>query len=147
QESGTRLGVLLLRHPLQQRPAGWQQDLLEALAGHIATALSLGERRRQQHRLALMQERATIARELHDSLAQALSYLKIQIGRLQNLIDRDAGRAPLTEVAGELREGVSSAYRQLRELLGTFRLKVDTPGLEPALVNTVAEFRRRGDLD
>lgn len=147
QESGSRLGVLLLRHPPQQRPAGWQQDLLEALAGHIATALSLGERRRQQHRLALMQERATIARELHDSLAQALSYLKIQIGRLQNLIDRDAGRAPLTEVAGELREGVSSAYRQLRELLGTFRLKVDTPGLEPALVNTVAEFRRRGDLD
>jgi len=47
-------------------------------------------------------------------------------------------------VVTELREGVSSAYRQLRELLTTFRLKMDGRGLSQALEETVAEFGGRG---
>jgi len=35
-----------------------------------------------------MQERTVIARELHDSLAQALSYLKIQVSRLNKAIPK-----------------------------------------------------------
>lgn len=146
RESGQRFGVVLLQHPPQQPPEPWQIDLLQAVASHIATALSLGRQREQQHRIALMEERATIARELHDSLAQALSYLKIQISRLQSLIDRGGEPQALTKIVSELREGLNAAYRQLRELLGTFRLKVEAPGLEPALQNTVAEFSRRSNL-
>ncbi len=35
-----------------------------------------------------MEERATIARELHDSLAQSLSYLKIQVTLLKRVIGK-----------------------------------------------------------
>lgn len=146
-EAERRFGVILVQHPADQPPLPWQLDLLHAIANHIATALSLSKKHAQQHRIALMEERATIARELHDSLAQSLSYLKIQISRLQTQIKRQADAETLDGVIGELRNGLSSAYRQLRELLGTFRLRVDAPGLKPALENTVAEFSQRGDIN
>ena len=94
----------------------------------------------------MLSERTVIARELHDSLAQALSYLKIQVTRLQKSKDKE--RYDLQQpIIDELREGLSSAYRQLRELLTTFRLKMDTGGLKTALDNTVHQLQERTDMN
>jgi len=49
-------------------------------------------------------------------------------------------------VLDELREGVSSAYRQLRELLTTFRMKVAGASFDAALREVIAEFQRRSEL-
>ncbi|PBV04270.1 hypothetical protein CJU35_29945 [Pseudomonas aeruginosa] len=97
-------------------------------------------------RLALFAERGTIARELHDSLAQSLSYLKIQVSRLGTLLKREAPAEKIEDTLDELREGLNGAYRQLRELLTTFRLSLDEPSLEAALGNAVAEFGERGEV-
>lgn len=145
-ESDRRYGVLLMQYPSGIPPLRWQMDLVETVAGLIATALSLAQNNDEQRRLALMDERAVIARELHDSLAQSLSYLKIQVARLQALIRRQGSSADQDAVIDELREGLNSAYRQLRELLNTFRLKMAEPGLEAALNETVREFVQRGEL-
>jgi len=51
------------------------------------------------------------------------------------------------EILEDLREGISSAYRQLRELLTTFRLKMDDRGLGRALEETMQEFRARSSAD
>jgi two-component system nitrate/nitrite sensor histidine kinase NarX len=98
---------------------------------------------RQGRRLALHEERGILARELHDSLAQSLTYLKIQAARLALALDQ-GDQSQSRAVLGELREGIGSAYRQLRELLTTFRLKMDDRGLNSALESTVEEFRGRG---
>ncbi|GAB3343124.1 type IV pili methyl-accepting chemotaxis transducer N-terminal domain-containing protein [Chromohalobacter beijerinckii] len=145
-ESDRRYGVLLMQHPAGAPPLRWQMDLVETVAGLIATALSLAQNNDEQRRLALMDERAVIARELHDSLAQSLSYLKIQVARLQMLIRQQNSSADQDAVIDELREGLNSAYRQLRELLNTFRLKMTEPGLEAALNETVREFAQRTEL-
>ena len=141
------LGVLLIDLP----PAGdcepWQERLLEALAGHIGTAINAQQRTRESRRLVLHEERTIMARELHDSLAQSLSYLKIQVTRLAAALNEPDRPTAARAVLEELREGISSAYRQLRELLTTFRLKVDERGLNRALEETVAEFRGRSTLD
>ena len=84
-----------------------------------------------------------IARELHDSLAQSLSYLKMQVARLRRL-SIDGEQHPAHEaILDELSTGLNSAYRQLRELLATFRLKLDTPDLATALRKTIEEFSER----
>lgn len=147
RDAGRSYGVLILEYNLGQEPEDWQLELAETIAGHIAAALGLGHRNEQHRRLALMDERAVIARELHDSLAQALSYLKIQVSRLQALVTRGAAKEEKEEVLTELRNGLSSAYRELRELLSTFRLKINEAGLEPALRSTMSEFAERGGLN
>ena len=42
-----------------------------------------------------------------------------------------------------MREELNVAYRQLRELLTTFRLKLTEPGLLAALESTLTEFNQR----
>ena len=129
-------------------PAGadlqaWKIELLEAIGRQISTALGAAERGQQERRVALLEERSVIARELHDSLAQSLSYLKIQVARLERQIDLRA--APEARgVVDELRAGLNNAYRQLRELLTTFRLSFDGRGLDQALRDAAAEFEQRG---
>lgn len=119
-----------------------QRELAQAVAGHVAAALAAAESREEHRRLALLEERSAIARELHDSIAQSLSYAKIQLTRLSALIDTPQARA----VVDELRVGVATAYRQLRELLTTFRLQLAAPGLQGGLTQIVEEVRARSGL-
>lgn len=122
----------------------WTGQVMRSAAEIIATALSLAAQEESQRRILLMEERAVIARELHDSLAQALSYLKIQVSRLDAQLVRGADHAEVQGTLDDLRAGLNNAYRQLRELLTTFRLRIDGAGLEAALVATVEEFHFRG---
>jgi len=123
-----------------------QLSLLQVIADNIASALHGEWRLDQQHRLVLMEERTVIARELHDSLAQSLSYLKIQISRLQMLKKKDDKPEELDNTITHIKTGIDAAYRQLRELLATFRLQLSNKGLKVSLEKTVEEFSDRDDL-
>src|SRR3546814_12202313 len=99
-------------------------DLIQALANLIGTSLSLKRQREQDHRLLLLDERTIIARDLHDSLAQALSYMKLQVSRMQTLMRRGEPVQTLETVTAELREGLNNAYRQFRALRTNARQRV-----------------------
>jgi two-component system nitrate/nitrite sensor histidine kinase NarX len=114
------------------------------VARHIAATLRANEQTEHRRRLELLEERNAIARELHDSLAQSLSYLKIQVSRLQNQLGSTAIALETQRHRAELREGLNNAYRQLRELIATFRLKMEHPRLEDSLIEIAREFSRRG---
>ena len=139
-------GVLQLEMPPGQELAQWQVQLLEALSRHVGIAIGTARRTEQSRRLSLLEERAALARDLHDSLAQSLAYMKIQVSRLKPLLDDPQRGNEAGEVLAELREGLNSAYRQLRELLTTFRLRIEGEGLAAALHTTVAEFSDRGGI-
>ena len=139
-------GVLIVDVHEGGHPEAWQVQLLEALSRHIGVAIGAEQRIEQKRRVALLEERAVIARELHDSLAQSLAYMRIQVSRLQHSLKDPDQRAEADLVLAELRDGMSGAYRQLRELLTTFRLKMDGQDLASALRQTVDEFAERGQL-
>ncbi|MFY9959519.1 HAMP domain-containing protein [Pseudomonas sp.] len=141
---GSSLGELKAHFIDGHHPQAWETQLIQALANLIGTSLSLKRQREQDHRLLLLEERAIIARELHDSLAQALSYMKLQVSRMQTLMRRGEPLETLEGVTAELREGLNNAYRQLRELLTTFRLQIHDAGLAQGLKDTAQEFTRKG---
>ena len=121
-------------------------SLLQAVADNLAAALDADQRHDQHHRLILMEERAVIARELHDSLAQSLSYLKIQFSRMQMLKAKGDNNSELDATMIHIKTGIDAAYQQLRELLATFRLQLSNEGLKSALEKTVSEFSDRSDI-
>ncbi|MHB8983439.1 histidine kinase [Thiobacillus sp.] len=139
-------GVLQLEMPPGKELVQWQSQLLEALSRHLGIAIGTARRTEQSRRLSLLDERAALARDLHDSLAQSLAYMKIQVSRLKPLVEGSGAGSEAGEVLAELREGLNSAYRQLRELLTTFRLRIEGEGLGAALQTTVTEFSNRGGI-
>ncbi|WP_239518054.1 histidine kinase, partial [Stenotrophomonas maltophilia] len=72
--AGHRFGELFIESR-SGRLENWQQQLIETFCDNIARTFALSLQQEQESRLALFAERGTIARELHDSLAQSLSYL------------------------------------------------------------------------
>ena len=125
-------------------------ELIVALTNLISTALSLRKQRQQEHQLILFEERSTIARELHDSLAQSLSYLKIQVSVLERHL-KNAGsepvQAPVYQNIEQIKIGLGSAYQQLRDLLVTFRLTIDNDNFDEALRDAASEFASKGDFN
>lgn len=138
--AGQRLGTLDVAYPLGRQLSQSSIRLLQTLADQLATAIYIQKQNQEGQQLSLLEERSIIARELHDSLAQSLSYLKIQISRLQKQQRLENTSEKQQTTLAEVRSGVNNAYRQLRELLTTFRLQLDKPGLRNALEKTVEEF-------
>ncbi len=124
----------------------------DALIGNFVQILSraiyYNHAQRQAEQLLIMEERATIARELHDSLAQSLSYLKIQVSLLKRTLkdvpDNDE-MAKSKRVMIELDTGLSSAYTQLRELLTTFRLTIKEGSFGQALTQMIRQLAEQSD--
>lgn len=125
--------------PLSEEGKQWLQTFSDIVAGSLYQSWS----RTQEQHMLLMEERAVIARELHDSLAQSLSYQKIQVVRLKRQLVKQDVLPSIKPVMDELQEGLNDAYRQLRELLNTFRLSVSEGDLEAILEKTLQEFRQR----
>jgi two-component system nitrate/nitrite sensor histidine kinase NarX len=61
---------------------------VDTLVEQLTATLALDRHQEKQQQLIVMEERATIARELHDSIAQSLSCMKMQVSCLQM---QDAG--------------------------------------------------------
>lgn len=137
------LGTLEVWYPADQGLPEMSRRLLETLSDQLATAVYLERQITEEQQLTLAEERAVIARELHDSLAQSLTYLKMQVARLSRLDITGENEALHADILNELSTGLNSAYRQLRELLTTFRLNLDTPDLSTAVRQTVGEFAGR----
>jgi|JI10StandDraft_1071094.scaffolds.fasta_scaffold13831_3 two-component system nitrate/nitrite sensor histidine kinase NarX len=138
---GDRLrGILPIRKNGEAPLSIEKARIIETVGHHVSNALINMHRAEEKHRLAVMEERSVIARELHDSIAQSLSYLKIQVTRLERSLDQ--GLNP-NDIVDELKRGLSGAYRELRELIVTFRLRIDERGLNTALVETAQEFSQK----
>jgi len=139
-------GMLRLSLQPDRQLATWQVRLLEALTRHIGIALGISHKTEQERLLALQEERSIIARELHDSIAQSLSYMKIQASLLQPVVADPERRQEAEATLRDLRSGITEAYRQLRELLATFRLKMEGD-FRSLLTGAVDEYANRSGLE
>ncbi len=139
-------GLLLLRVAGGRTPRS-AVDSLRGYGEYLAGILYSARCARMKLRNAQSEERAAIARELHDSLAQSLSYLKIQVSLLQSVLKKEGNRVPnVDSVLQELRGTLSAANLQLRELITTFRLTMHGKTFAQALEDSVEEFERRSSI-
>jgi signal transduction histidine kinase len=82
---------------------------------HEATA-RLAEAGEDEQRLAAVDERRRIAREMHDVVAHSISVMVVQAGGARRILTRDAGRA--VEAATRIERTGREALGEMRHLLG-----------------------------
>ncbi len=133
-----------LRVKAQHAPLeAWVEEILSVLTQTLGRNLERIIRLYDDRRLAVLEERSTIARELHDSIAQSLTYTRMQLHRLKAFEAKHSDPAQIAKAISDVDEGVTTAYRQLREVLSAFRLKVSSSNLVEGIEETVDEFRHR----
>ncbi|MBB1440232.1 nitrate/nitrite two-component system sensor histidine kinase NarQ [Shewanella sp. SG41-4] len=121
--------------------------LFENFAMMLTRSITIHNASEQRQQLALLEERAVIARELHDSIGQLLSFLKIQVSLLRKSLDYSCRNPEVEGQLTEINEGVSTAYVQLRELLSTFRLTIKEPNLSQAIEVMLDQLRHQTNIN
>jgi len=113
-----------------EREATSRQDLVNELQeaqGNLAEA---------QHRAGVLAERARLSREIHDSVAQALSSINLLLQAAeQSWTSRpEAARDQVTQAASATRDGLDEVRRVVRDLAPP---ELGATGSAPALVATL----------
>ena len=123
------IGVLRLRFRTDALIEQSQLQFLNTIAPRIGLALAMSiarpQRLMQAQAEARHDERRQVAYELHDSLAQHLSYLHLSLDRLSAETAELPDEALHQELGG-LREIAAEAYHQVRDALGLLRSRQQT---------------------
>lgn len=119
--------------------------LLSNVGRHLGMSIAKARTDDESKMLSIVRERAAIAYELHDSLAQTLASLRLQADMLaDSLVAAGAGAVP-AELA-RIRTTLESANVELRELIAGFRAPVDGRDLKAALEEMSARYTAQSAL-
>ena len=136
------IGIVTLYFRQPQDISDTITELLELLCSQFGVVVSntrLGEESRQ---LAVLQERNLIAQGLHDSIAQTLAFLNLQVQMLESALQTGS-----SDLAGEnlqfIKSGVQECYEDVRELLLNFRTKIARRDFAEAADELVERFHRQ----
>ena len=83
-----------------------------------------------------------MANEVHDSLAQELTYMRMRMSLLRDAI-RDGDEARAFKYWSDVDSSLTNAHRRLRELITYFRSRMDPQGLLHALQEMTETFLER----
>jgi two-component system nitrate/nitrite sensor histidine kinase NarX len=126
-------------------PSLAERSLLEALNSHLAGAMENLRLNALAREAAVSGERHHLSRELHDSIAQSLAFLKIQVQLMRDAM-QSQDKGVMQSVLEEIDTGVRECYGDVRELLVHFRTRANTEDIETALATTLRKFELQTGL-
>jgi signal transduction histidine kinase len=141
------IGAVWLARASQEPYSETDLIWLECMADQVVIAIQHGLMTSQMQSLSVVEERARIAREMHDGLAQVLGYLNLQVQTLDVLLQKGKMDS-LSKELRHLREAVQTAHADVRENILSLRttLAYET-GLIPAMMEYLNEFSIQTGID
>jgi signal transduction histidine kinase len=113
---------------------------LECLADQVVITIQHGLMTSRLQTLSVVEERARIAREMHDGLAQVLGYLNLQVQTLDVLHKQGRAKA-FQEELKQMRQAIKTAHADVRENILSLRTTLASQkGLVPAIQEYLEEF-------
>lgn len=134
------LGIFNLFFDTEPSLAFDERVLLESMADNIAVALDKARLDEETKRMELSQERLFLSQEIHDSLAQTIYSLKLQVTVLDDML-KQGNKADASEKISSLQSHITQANQELRELMCNFRVPLDPKGIKASLENLVNRFK------
>ena len=115
------IGLLRLEHSQPDRFSQQHARLALAVANHAAIAIENARLYREARKVAALEERQRLARELHDSVSQALYAIALETHTAKEVHGQDSGR--LKEILDGILALAASAVSEMRFLI--FELRPD----------------------
>lgn len=119
----------------------WDMRLLQGIGEWIALALANARLHEEVLDGAVLEERLRIARELHDGLAQVLTYINAQALAVERLLETGRNEEARAEVAA-MKHAARQVYGDVREAIVGLRTSLARPALVPALRRYLGEYER-----
>lgn len=126
------LGVFNLYFNHAQPISDADRQLLETLGQQLGIAIENQRLHARERELAVSEERNLLARELHDSIAQGLAFLNLQVQMLERALAEHRTQ-DVNATVDMLRQGIQESYEDVRELLVHFRTRVEQQDLDAAI--------------
>ncbi len=143
--AGRSFGTLVVANQRGQAPfAGESLKVVELFATQAAVALEYARLREELQRLAVLEDRERIAKELHDGVIQALFAVGMTLQATEGQVDDP--ETVRTRLAGAV-ESIDSAIRDLRNYIFGLRpgLLADRQ-LDQALRQLAEDFQEKSDI-
>ncbi|WP_371867885.1 type IV pili methyl-accepting chemotaxis transducer N-terminal domain-containing protein [Pseudoduganella rivuli] len=122
-----------------------QRALLDTLGQLLGTAIENQRLAAREREMAVSEERNLVAQGLHDSIAQGLNFLNLQVQMLEQSV-RGGQAAEVEAIVPALRAGVAESYQDVRELLNNFRTRLPDGNMAASLKETVEKFQRQSGI-
>jgi two-component system nitrate/nitrite sensor histidine kinase NarX len=120
-----------------------ERSLLSALADMASIAVRTARLHEAEEQWTIHAERDRIARELHDSLAQVLGVIHLQLRALETRA-KDEATSAMADELGDIADTADEAYRDVREaILGLRETVREDDGLEGSLREYLRKYNRQ----
>lgn len=119
-----------------------EEALLATLGQLLGVAIENVRLATREREMAISEERNLVAQGLHDSIAQGLTFLNIQVQMLDDSL-HNGQMNEVRDIVPALRAGVQESYEDVRELLLNFRSRLAEGDLGRSLETTIEKFRRQ----
>ena len=140
------LGILTLYFSDDPTLNDNDNELLRTLCGQLGVSIASSRLEQERRLLAVLQERNLIAQGLHDSIAQALTFLNLQVQMLESAFHADQ-KEQAEENIRFIKDGVQECYEDVRELLLNFRTKISNKDFPEAVTTLLSRFKRQTKIN
>lgn len=110
--------------------------------GMVIEGLRLNQLDKQ---MAVLEERNLMAQGLHDSIAQSLSFLNMQVQILEQSLSKQ-NEQKIRQSMDFIQEGVQGCYEDVRELLSNFRVRLTRGSFSDSVKSVIDRFERQANV-
>lgn len=143
--SGAPLGILTVFFDVPRKAASQVMNTLAAFAEVMSATIEHNRISRETSRMERLAARQEIANDVHDSLAQTLTYSRMRVSLLREAIH--TGKTAIAgQYADDLDEALEIGQKSTRALIADFRCEMNAEGLSAALQDLVFDFRKRNAI-
>ncbi|MDH2916732.1 MAG: histidine kinase [Gallionella sp.] len=142
---GTFLGILTVFFDIPRESASCVMNTIAAFADVMCATIEHARSNRESNRLERLAARQEIANDIHDSIAQTLTYARMRTSLLSESI-RSGNELMAAKYVRDVDDALEIGQKNIRELIADFRCEINHEGISTALQDITRDFQERNDI-